>query len=297
VGETGNVVSVETSNGQRSGDIFVFAVPSSVLTKLMPDVVAPETFKREWSLGLQCQLTADYDFLTYGSRYVATIDSPWEIVSAVYRPTHDDVWRQLEHEKALLAEGTAGVLSSTMSNQFAPGALFGKPFVMCSYEEAVFEMLFQAGVPKGELPELSRTAKFGPGTEYVGFADLDRYPDYERGPVQPNGKLWITNSALYVKLPNDPVFSPKGDPKSPVPYNMFLAGEFVDTPFMQVPTMELACESGKLAGRSVIDSYGLPNSSYSMTGFDFDDLEITRPGRIEEMALATKMLKLRLQKS
>ena len=42
-----------------------------------------------------------------------------------------------------------------------------------------------------------------------------------------------------------------------VPDNVYLAGEYCSTPNLQLPTMEKACEAGKIAAQRIIADYGL----------------------------------------
>lgn len=47
-----------------------------------------------------------------------------------------------------------------------------------------------------------------------------------------------------------------------MPLNSYLTGELINTSFIQVSTMKMACEAGKITAQSIINMYGANKTPY-----------------------------------
>ena len=120
------------------------------------------------------------------------------------------------------------------------------------------------------------------------WSKYEDMPTVELGPVQENGKRWVSKAQIYVRSASDREIGPETSTPG-----MFLAGEVVTVPSKwKIPTMEQSAVSGKQAAKYVFEYLGVPRE------VDMSSAEVNRKAgaRVSEtlvsaLANVTKKLK------
>jgi len=75
----------------------------------------------------------------------------------------------------------------------------------------------------------------------------------------------------------------------PMPDRFYLAGEYCATPNLQVPTMEKACESGKLCAQNIIADFGITSAAREAQ-FASGSLQMSSPSVMQNQFVAASTL-------
>ncbi|MBI3271585.1 MAG: FAD-dependent oxidoreductase [Planctomycetes bacterium] len=252
------------------GDAYVLAVQHNIADALLPDDVTrfiPDLadFTRlgeEWAHSIQFVVdAADPEVLAIGQGFVGVIDSPWSIAYRIYsaKTMRPGVWAKgpLPPEKA--------IFTATMSNCRRPGIVHGLPFLRCTMEQIIDEVIAQTGLKSCLRPE---HASLGLDLELVKGGDFDRkdekYQGYAAAAVGQHDLVFRCDTQMYIRLPGNLDIEPENATGL---YNFFLAGEYTKTRYM-IPTMEKSCESGKRCSHAVLAAFGLPRDKTRVPNFE-----------------------------
>lgn len=311
------IKSRETAIQNGTGFALCLCTPHLQTAHFLGESYFPkDMLKNEWSFGLQFYVTdlnQVSDILNNVKNqniYNCVLGSPWQVIyvleyskSGKEKLKADYGYDALWGNDDMGLSGTSPILitiTATISNQ---KMLVGKPVLMCTPEEVARETLFQIGIgEENSINILHNNMSFG-SLLYVKKTEANEKfssPMYLKGPVQPNGYMWISDYTLFITTAGDPSFGVTGmcterniyDNTScvdinllperlntsltssmthfrgdlsqqrdkfykSVPSEIYLAGEYCSTPNIQIPTMEKACESGKLVARKIISDFGI----------------------------------------
>jgi len=315
-------------------DAVCLAVPHMVASDILgPDIFPNTILRNEWSFGVQYYISdlSHIDKIMNHRKeqniYTTVLGSAWQIVYTIeYSKTgsveldkkygYTPFWGKDDMGTVVINNNTVPVLATvtaTVSNQYNPGILVGKPVLMCNPTEILTEILAEMGADIQTITNiLSGSASFG-SILYVTNDEIQKSyssSEWMKGPLQSNGYRWISDYTLFISSPTNPTFGTNGmcsitnmygNPNcidgnelplkvsniqgnaelhyfgvsskminsdgtmnyivpttfQPVPDRWYLAGEYCSTPNIQIPTMERACESGKIAAQKIISDFGI----------------------------------------
>jgi uncharacterized protein with NAD-binding domain and iron-sulfur cluster len=263
------IEDVCTDTGETiAADIYVLAVQHNILgallnnrlLKLVPNLKELLELGKEWSNGVQYFLKEiPPRWEPSVGRITVAIDSEWSLVFLI--TTANQLWSHVS-----LPEGTVGVLSAVMSNSTTNGRKHHKPYIRCTEEELLDEVLVEIG---WEERSAIREGYIGPDLHYLTrdefLATEPRYNGWATAAI-PRGKdiafeeVVASDGQLYIRLPGNLSIEPENATDV---YNLFIAGEFTKTEFAK-PTMEKSCESGMRCAYAVCQS---ENVNYDTTRF------------------------------
>ena len=252
--ESGRVTSALLDDKRHlEGDVYVLAVQHNLVGSLIGDglrkyVPALENFPRlgeEWAHSVQFRIPElQGELARLGSTSVAVMDSPWSIAYRVYSESAwPDSWPGAQ---------SAGVFTATISNTRRPGKLFHLPFLRCTPEQILREVVAQTGLT--QLLNVSDGA-LGLDLQVMSPTQAEKYArqGYAIAAIGPNEKrVYVTDAQMYIRLPGNLDLEPENETGA---YNFFLAGEYTRTRY-RIPTMEKSCESGKRCARAIIAGLG-----------------------------------------
>lgn len=259
-----------THDGSKiQADAFVLAIPAPHIQTLVPALPLPKTQTQEWSLGLQFYLQSiPQELQTYPLKVV--LDSPWTLLSYVQSPL---TWDEVKFPPSI-----KGVLSAVISNINTPGIVHQRPFYQCTLEEIKDEVLAQL-----KLKHLASclvhyaidpTVRCLPMREYE--ENRERYSQWLIAPASDRGFIWLAETGLFLAKPK--TFERLPSPDTTIS-NLFLAGEFIDTP-IKIPTMEQANFSGKLCAKKICDSFDV---SYNMQRIAYPEFPLKWIRKLDAM--------------
>lgn len=226
--ETKKIVAVHCKDGtQIHADYFIFALPIEVISDLIPSIpnIQELNQSKEIYSGVQFFLK-EGNALPQGM--MAFYDSPWEILGV---NQNKKLW-----SKFSLKPPVTNVLSVVIASWNSPGVLTGKTALECSIEEIKAEVLAQINLHRGisVSKENIHSSCIDPTLEFSG-----------------DGQKLLKSSYLYVPRANSYSKRPTATGEY-LPKNGFLAGDYTKTQF-NVPSMEGACESGRIAVNALLD--------------------------------------------
>ena len=244
-----------SKNGNKIiADAYVLAVPGFVAEKFLNKIQSIPSTKKNIPLnysflgGVRFFLTDipdNFKEMISGqhSKLTASIDTPWCLSYMVLGPpfwdsnttTHE--WKYMLHVD----------IAKTNIN----GSLYNKPFLECSKEEIIDEILHQINFNNKKL---IIDSQFDYGQDFVKNADYLNKQDFSKLVYKQKTGDWIINAnPYYCPVPDNFLNAPK---TYTAMENLFLAGDFCETD-MFVPTMEKAAESAFRAAIGVANHFNL----------------------------------------
>lgn len=240
------------SKEKITGDAYVLAVPGFVSESLLNKIKPTANIQKNIPLNyvflsgvrfLLKDIPDNFKNMISGpcSKLTASINSPWCLSYMVLGPPFWDGTDTSKQWKYMLHIDIA----KTQTN----GNVYNKPFLECSKEEIINEVLHQLNFNRLDLIV---DCQFDHGLNFIKNYDYgskkDSFPPnltYQ----QKNGD-WIVNvNPYYCPVPDNFLNAPKAHTEIE---NLFLGGDYCDTD-MYVPTMEKAAESGFRAAKCVCD--------------------------------------------
>lgn len=256
-------------------DIYVFAVPYNTAKILFPDfekcVQSPtlsqiekstditkskqtseltlckeiENYTQEFSQGFQLYCKDHLKAFTNKSGFTEYLNSEWSIVAQY-------ITKRTWNEKYI--HGNKAVISVTLSSMNNKGGKINKVLYDCNIKEVFDEICYQLGIEN----EIDKITNFGVGygMEFISESEYKTNPKYTQWIKlntnklennKTNGKIWVTNAALYVVSNKN--INTKYDMETKYK-NIFLCGEFSDSK-IKIPTMEKACQVGKICAGKI----------------------------------------------
>ena len=254
---SGSVNAVRLADGTIwTADVFVLAVQHNLadvligdrLRKYLPDMANFPRLGEEWAHSVQFQIPElKGELAQLGSVSVAAMDSPWSIAYRVYsQATWNESWP---------GKPGSGILTATISNTKRPGKIHSLPFLRCTPDQILEEIVAQTGLEK--VLDVDH-ADFGLDLHVMPEAEAANFErqGYAVSAIGPNDdRVYVTDAQMYIRLPGNLDIEPEN---ATGVYNFFLAGEYTRTKY-RIPTMEKSCESGKRCARAVIKALGQDN--------------------------------------
>jgi uncharacterized protein with NAD-binding domain and iron-sulfur cluster len=229
------LLSVDGKQQIITADIYVFALPVEVMTKLcdkkeiksqIPSLANLDKLNVELSSGIQFFHTHSNDSdLPQG--WTVYSDSPWGILGFHQSKA---VWPNYQFPAPI-----KGVLTFTWSNFDDPGVVYHKPAKDCNAVEMKEEILAQVKMHKG--------------SEYLNTLDIISWnidPDIVFS--DKHKKMEIHATPLFVQLPGHHQHQPNAYTEAE---NLFLASDYVRTSY-DLATMEAANEAGRRATNAIL---------------------------------------------
>lgn len=251
---SGKVQEIRLEDGRRvPGDVFVLAVQHNIadavigkgLRRYLPGLADFPKLGEEWAHSVQFQLPKLPDELAkLGSTSIATLDSPWSIAYRVYsKSTWEDDWH---------GDSDGAVFTATISNTKRAGVVHWLPFLRCTPDQILEEVVTQTGLSK--VLDISQ-GSLGLDLKVMSESDAEekKQKGYAVTAIGPSDdRVFVTDAQMYIRLPGNLDIEP--DNETGV-YNFFLAGEYTRTKY-RIPTMEKSCESGKRCAKAIIAGLG-----------------------------------------
>ena len=248
-----NGIKLENEKELREGDVYVLAVQHNLantmigdgLRSYLPALADFPKLGEEWAHSVQFQVPELRGKLAnLGSTSVASIDSPWSIAYRVYsRETWKDDWQGTD-------EG--GVLTATISNTKRPGKIYHLPFLRCTPEQILEEVISQTGLQE-ELGNADGALGLDIEATDPEEAEESKKKGYAVTAIgSPDNRVFVSDAQMYIRLPGNLDIEPENGTEV---YNFFLAGEYTRTQY-RIPTMEKSCESGKRCAKAIIAGIG-----------------------------------------
>jgi len=236
-----------------NGDAFVLGLNIKTLERLgfgrKDSNGNTQSLDTEWSSGMIApleEIPEFYSTLNHRSA-IATIDSPWGIVSMIMSHKSDNgMW----DDAVEFPEKTVGFLEVVIS-QFNNKGSNGKTFLECTPQEAKEEILRQIGFTnESEIQALSEKLELGDNLSYVDQNEVSEWLSQEAkiGPTNEDGKCWVLKAPIYPASAQTPPL----DIDTHIP-NVFIIGEACkhEGQQIQTPTLELVTENAQEAIRRV----------------------------------------------